>query len=139
MTEQLLKNDAATGKLKELLDEIRVCMLATIQTDYSVESRPMQNIQVDKDGSIWFFTNEYSDKVDDISKDNTVYLMYSHPGKNTYVHVQGKAWIVNDRQKMEELWSPMVKAWFPKGLEDPALTLLKSGKRRSEILGWLFK
>jgi hypothetical protein len=26
---------------------------------------------------------------------------------------------------MEELWNPMYKAWFPKGLEDPEIALLK--------------
>jgi general stress protein 26 len=26
---------------------------------------------------------------------------------------------------MEELWSPILKAWFPEGLDDPSLCLLK--------------
>ncbi len=26
---------------------------------------------------------------------------------------------------MEQLWSPFVKAWFPEGLDDPRLALLK--------------
>ena len=32
---------------------------------------------------------------------------------------------MNDKQKIEELWSPVVKAWFPKGVDDPTLSLLK--------------
>jgi general stress protein 26 len=85
----------------------------------------MQSINIDDEGSIWFFTNEYSGKVDDISKDNTVYLMYAHPGHNTYLHVKGKCSVVNDKDKIKKLWSPVVKAWFPKGEDDPALSLLK--------------
>jgi general stress protein 26 len=33
--------------------------------------------------------------------------------------------VVTERQKIEELWSPVVKAWFPGGVTDPALCLLK--------------
>ena len=125
MEQQHLENKEAIKKLTEMVEEVKVCMLATIQEDYALHSRPMQTIQVDEDGSIWFFTNEYSSKVDDVSKDNTVYLMYAHPGQNSYVHVKGKCEIITDIEKMKELWSPVVKAWFPKGLEDPALALLK--------------
>lgn len=125
MEPQHLEKQEALKKLTELVEEVKICMFATIQEDYSVTSRPMQTIKADEDGNLWFFTNEYSEKVDDVSKDNTVYLMYSHPGKNTYLHVKGKCSIINDKDKIKELWSPVVKAWFPKGPEDPALALLK--------------
>ncbi|HSU50512.1 MAG TPA: pyridoxamine 5'-phosphate oxidase family protein [Segetibacter sp.] len=125
MNHETLTNEEAIKKLKDMVDEIKVCMFATVQEDYSLFSRPMQSVQVDEGGNIWFFTNEYSGKVDDISKENTVYLMYSHPGQNSYLHIKGKASVVNDKEKIKELWSPIVKAWFPKGIDDPALSLLR--------------
>lgn len=125
MSQQNLEKHEALKKLTELVEEVKICMFATIHEDYTLQSRPMQTIEVDAEGNLWFFTNEYSDKVEDVSKENTVYLMYSHPGKNTYIHVKGKANVVRDKAKMKELWSPIVKAWFPQGLEDPALALLK--------------
>jgi general stress protein 26 len=33
--------------------------------------------------------------------------------------------VVDDKGKMEQLWNPFVKAFFPSGLDDPKLTLLK--------------
>ena len=33
--------------------------------------------------------------------------------------------MVKDRAKIEELWNPILKAWFPEGLDDPSLCLLK--------------
>ena len=60
-----------------------------------------------------------------MTKNYTVYLLYSHPGQNTYLHVKGECTVINDKEKIKELWSPVVKAWFPKGVEDPALALLK--------------
>lgn len=125
MVQHHLENQEAVKKLTELVEEVKVCMFATIQKDDSLYSRPMQTIQVDEQGNIWFFTNEFSGKVGDVSKDDTVYLMYSHPGQNTYLHVKGKCTLIHDKDKMKDLWSPVVKAWFPKGLEDSALALLK--------------
>jgi general stress protein 26 len=39
--------------------------------------------------------------------------------------VSGKASVVKDKAKMEELWSPIMKAWYPEGLETPGISLLK--------------
>jgi general stress protein 26 len=125
MTEKNLNNEEAVAKLKELVEAVKVCMFATVQHDYSIFSRPMQHTHVDAEGNLWFFSNEHSGKVDEISKDNQVYLIYSHPGQNTYVHIQGECTVVNDREKIKELWSPLIEAWFPKGKDDPALCLLK--------------
>ncbi len=33
---------------------------------------------------------------------------------------------------MEELWNPILKAWFPKGLDDPNITLLKVSVESAE-------
>ena len=125
MIQQDLEKQEALKKLTELVKEVKICMFATIGQDQSLYSRPMQTIDVDEHGNLWFFTNEYSGKVDDVTKNYTVYLMYSHPGQNTYLHVKGECTLINDKEKMKELWSPVVKAWFPKGVEDPALALLK--------------
>jgi len=125
MVQQHLENQEAVKKLTEMVEEVKVGMFTTIHEDSSLYSRPMQTIQVDEQGNLWFFTNEYSGKIDDVSKENTVYIMYSHPGQNTYLHVKGKGSVVRDKAKIKELWSPVVKAWFPKGPEDPELALLK--------------
>ena len=40
--------------------------------------------------------------------------------------------MIKDRAKMEELWSPILKAWFPEGLDDPHLCLLKVTAEQAE-------
>jgi general stress protein 26 len=40
--------------------------------------------------------------------------------------------LINDREKIEELWRPILKAWFPKGLGDPSLALLKISIEEAE-------
>lgn len=125
MIQQDLEKQEALKKLTELVKEVKICMFATIGQDHALYSRPMQTIDVDEHGNLWFFTNEHSGKVDDVTKNYTVNLLYSHPGQNTYLHVKGECTLINDKEKIKELWSPVVKAWFPKGVEDPALALLK--------------
>ena len=39
---------------------------------------------------------------------------------------------MRDRSKIEELWNPLFKAWFPQGLEDPDLALLKVNVDKAE-------
>ena len=80
--------------------------------------------QIDDEGNLWFLTGRSSGKVSAIAQDQHVNVAYTS-SHNTWVSVAGRAELVEDRQKTEELWNPMFLAWFPKGLEDPELSLLK--------------
>ena len=123
--------DEAIEKIKELTAGIDFCMLTT--NDGGVlRSRPMSTQQTDFDGDLWFFTSEDTHKVEEIEKDDRVAVAYSNPGKNTFVSISGKGSISKDKAKMEELWSPVLKAWFPEGLDDPRLCLLKVESDQAE-------
>ena len=79
--------------------------------------------EAETDGSLWFFTGRHSPKVNEINGDHRVNI--SVIDGHTYVSVSGTASLVDDRKKAAELWNPVYKAWFPKGLEDPELVLMK--------------
>ncbi|RYG25269.1 MAG: general stress protein, partial [Chitinophagaceae bacterium] len=68
--------------------------------------------------------NKGSEKNDQIAEDSAVHLMYMDTDKQQYLSLSGHARIVSDINKIEELWNPMAKAWFEKGKDDPALSLL---------------
>lgn len=112
-------------KLGELMKDIDFAMLTTVDDDGSLHSRPMSTQEVEFDGDLWFFTDVNTGKVSDIRRDSKVNVSYAQPDKHRYVSVSGTALLINDRVKMEELWSPVYKAYFPKGLDDPNLRLLK--------------
>jgi general stress protein 26 len=120
-----LDNQEALEKLKTLAESIRICMFATVDENSDIFSRPMSTVKIDEEGNIWFVSNEYSEKVQDISKENQVYLFYSHPGINSYLQVKGNCSIVDDKNKIRELWTPAMKAWFPDGVDDPKICLLR--------------
>lgn len=115
----------AIEKFQALLKDVNICMFTTVDENQQISSRPMLTTRIDEEGNVWFFTNEFSEKISDVSKDNIVNLIYSHPPKNIYVNVRGTCSLVIDRKKMEELWNPDLKKWFPDGLEDPKICLIK--------------
>jgi len=122
--EQTAKEEAIK-KFKDLVHEVNICMFTTIDDQSKLFSRPMSTAKIDEEGNAWFFTNEFSEKIHEVSRDNTVYLIYSHPGKNVYVTVKGTCAVILNRKKIEELWNPLLKAWFPGGKDDPKLCLIK--------------
>jgi general stress protein 26 len=120
------------AKLNELIKDIEIAMLTTYDQDGSLHSRPMATQKVEFDGLLWFFTRASSHKVQEIEREHHVNLAYSAPDKQRYVSVSGMARLVKDRPKMEELWNPVYKAWFPDGLDDPDLALLKVSVEHAE-------
>ncbi len=120
-----MKNEKNIAILKEMVEKVGICMFTTLTADNDFNSRPMGTAKVEEDGSIWFFTNEYSPKSKEISKDNEVSLAYSSPSSNTYIAVSGKAELVDDQVRKEAYFSAPIKAWFPDGPEDPNLILIK--------------
>lgn len=122
-----MQNDhnEAVQKLGELIKDINITMLTTALADGSLRSRPMATQGGDFDGTLWLFTGIESGKVHEIEDDQHVNLSYSEPSEQKYISVSGKARIVRDRAKIEELWSPPLKAWFPDGKDDPNIALLQ--------------
>ncbi|MEX8548339.1 MAG: pyridoxamine 5'-phosphate oxidase family protein [Mucilaginibacter sp.] len=118
--------------LKDKIEDVRIAMLVTVNQNHEIHARPMGTADVDAQGNIWFFTNEYSSKVDEVSHENKVVVTYSNPNNNTYLSIKGTASLVDDREKMKQLWNPIIKAFFPDGLDDPKLTLLKIDTQEAE-------
>lgn len=123
---------ASIEKIRSLIKGINIAMMSTSDADGTIHSRPMGTQQVEFDGDLWFFTEGSSEKVNDIKQRPQVNLSYGSADHNRYVSVSGAASISKDKAKMEELWSPMLKAWFPDGLDDPDLTLIKVSVEHAE-------
>lgn len=119
-------------KIRDLIKGISFAMLTTVDEDGSLRSRPMQTQETEFDGELWFFTGASTPKVGEVQRDQRVNLSYADPDDNRYVSLSGTAALVLDRAKMKELWKPVLKAWFPGGLEDPELALLRVKVEKAE-------
>ena len=110
-------------KVGELIKDIRIAMMTTVGPNGQLHSRPMAMQNHEFDGTLWFFTSDKSGKINSIENDQHVNLSFVQDRK--FISVAGRAELVKDRAKMEEFYNPLVKTWFPEGLEDPEIALLK--------------
>ncbi|WP_128547887.1 pyridoxamine 5'-phosphate oxidase family protein [Larkinella soli] len=125
METQRTLNALELDKLRDRIKDIRICMLTTQEADGDFHTRPMATHDMDPDGSLWFFTYENSNKVDEIRQNPRVALAFADTDSEVYVSTTGYAEVVKDRGKIDELWSDILKTWFPNGKDDPEITLLK--------------
>ena len=111
--------------VRKLAKDARICMLTTMASDGRHVSRPMALQDIEFDGDLWFLTYSDSDLVAQVRTNPQVNVSFSDAKQNAWVSIAGTAVQTDDRGKAEELWNPMLKAWFPDGLETPNLTLVK--------------
>lgn len=112
-------------KLVDLIKDIKVAMMTTMDDDGCLRSRPMRTMQTNPDGDLWFFTGYESEKSHELAQDAHVNLSYAKPDDELYVSVSGKATLTRDKHKIEELWNPFLTTWFPQGKDDPNVALIK--------------
>ena len=112
-------------KLADLIEGIHTAMLTTVTDGGVLRSRPMATQRQPFNGTLWFFTYRDSAKTREIARDRHVNVSFADESSNTYVSVSGMGRIVRDKAKAKELWNPMVKAWFPRGVNDSRLALLR--------------
>jgi general stress protein 26 len=114
----------------ERLAKARFVMMTTIDEDGGIYGCPMTLQQAD-DGEMWFFTSTTTPTAQAIERDPRVGVALMDDD-GFYASVYGTASLVNDRARMRELWNTMVKAWFPQGVEDPHLVLVRLDIVRGE-------
>ena len=123
-----LVGDAAIAKVRALLPYFRTTMLITRTLDgRELHIRPM-GLEGDPSifgGTLWFFTDDRSCKVREIEHEPGVSLAFQDDEGSRYLHLTGTAVLASDRPKMRELFSPRQNTWFPDGLDDPHLTLIR--------------
>jgi len=119
-------------KLYEMIDDIKIAMLTTVEPGGMLHTRPMANQEADDQGDIWFFTEKNGAIASELSANSQVSLGYSN-GSGTYVAVSGTGEMVHDRGKISEKWTEDNKAWFPNGKDDPNLALLRVTPDRGEF------
>jgi general stress protein 26 len=121
-----LSGSEATARVRELLGKFRSVMLTTIESRQCL-TRPMGLMGKAEhfSGALWFFTDTKSRKADQIRRGATTFLVLQNDEEDTYLQLNGEATIDTDRDRMAQLYTPLLRTWFPDGLEDPNLTLIR--------------
>jgi general stress protein 26 len=111
-------------RVRELLESFETAMLVTRGRDASLHARPMAIARVEAGCELWFFTGRSTAKVHEIENDQRV-LIVCQDEMSRYVALSGFARLVVDRAKVSELWKESFKVWFPQGVSDPDLFLIR--------------
>ena len=122
---QNLHDKEAVDKIKTLAKSANICMFTTKLTELPLTSVPMATQEIDDEGNLWFLSGKNSHKNQHIQADPRVQLFYTNTGSSEFLSVYGNGTITTDREEIEKLWTPIAKAWFTEGKDDPDLTVIK--------------
>jgi general stress protein 26 len=109
-------------RLAELIEDLPVAMLTTLQAGGTLASRPMAVLEMDAQGALWFLTDPRSSKVDHLQAVN---LCFVDRSAGAYVSLSGRAEVDTNPERIQRLWTPMAKPWFPEGPESRHIAALK--------------
>lgn len=119
------RDPEAAAKLRSLIEDIVVAMVITVTPEGSLRSRPMITQAAPDEGELWFLTSDESEMADDLAEEKAVNVSYADIHTDRYVSVTGQATLSRERARLEELWKPSLTRFFPAGLDDPHLALLR--------------
>ena len=108
--------------LKDLLESFDTAMLVTRHDDCD-HARPMAVAGVEGANTLWFVTSQNAPKSDEIRRDSRVSATFQSATR--YVALSGRAELMSDPAKVNDLLKPSWKVWFPDGKDDPKLVLIK--------------
>ena len=121
-----LHGSEALKKIKELTEKASTCFFCTdITTGKSFATRPMAVQKVDDEGNFWFLSSVDSHKNSETNADPAVQLLFQGSDYSDFLNIYGTATINQDKQKIKELWNPILKTWFTEGEDDPRITVIK--------------
>lgn len=131
-----MESEATTEELRQKawskLSEQRFVQLTTSDGRGQLVGRPM-TLQQSDDGHLWFFASRSSNVAEAVQRDPRVNVCCMDPQDNFYLSISGTAQLVDDAERKLEMWSPVVRAWFPQGVNDPDLVLVRVGITHAEV------
>jgi general stress protein 26 len=121
-----LEGNAAIEKIRELTGKATTCFFCTsIDSGKPFATRPMSVQQVDEEGNLWFLSASDSHKNQEIADNPGVQLLFQGSDYSDFLTLWATATISEDREKIKELWKPLLKVWFTEGEDDPRISVIK--------------
>ena len=115
-----------TERLARLMKKIDIAMLTTVGKGGLLASRPLSTQCASFDGErVWFLTEGDTPKVGEIRRHPKVNVAYASKDANTYLSVAGEARVLRDQALIDTFWNDAMKAFFPRGKDDPNLMLIE--------------
>lgn len=120
--EQVNSNKENLETLRNIVNDVEVVMLSSIDHEGRIVSRPMQTQELEFDGDLWFITKKDTDKYEEVQVNPNVNI--SVVGKS-YASISGKAYFINDRSRIKKYWNKFYEEMFEADYHDPDLIMVK--------------
>ena len=112
------------AKVEDMLKSFSTAMFVSIGADGKQEARPMHVAGEEAGaGEIWFLTGKKGSLTSEVTARPDVLLVFQKD-TSAYLSLRGTARVVEDRDKIRQLWKEPYKVWFPKGADDPEIALV---------------
>lgn len=115
----------AIEKMKELCEDKTCFFCTSIGNDKHFETRPMHVLKVEEDGTFLFLSADDSKLNQEIITDSAVQLLFQGSPHSDFANIYGFASVNRDKDKIKELYNPMLKTWFTGGEDDPRITVIR--------------
>jgi len=121
-----LQGNEAAKKIKELVNNAKTCFFCTNNNaGNEFATRPMSVQKIDDDGNLWFLSATDSHKNTELKTDSMVQLLFQGSAYSDFLNIHGIATVSRDKEKIKELWEPILKTWFTEGIDDPRISVIK--------------
>lgn len=118
-----MATDDDLSTISKILKSSRTAIVTTRGKGGALHSRPLSNLEPDFTGTLWFFTQDPSPKIDEIHKHSEVNVAVLD-GKGS-LSFSGTASVDHDPATIDKYWNPYAEAWFEQGRDDPTIALLR--------------
>lgn len=122
---QDLSGEDAVARIRDVVDKSATCFFCTaVARGPTGATRPMSVREVDAAGRLWFLSASDSHKNAELRESPAVRLFFQGSEHSDLLTLTGTVRISTDRERIEALWSPVLKTWFTEGKDDPRITVL---------------
>ena len=112
------------AELAERIKGIRFAMVTLPDAVGDLHGRPLTVQDVDFDGTLWFMVSRSAEWTSAAGSPIAANAAFNDADDGRWVSVSGSARLVDDRDRVKEMWSPLYGAWFD-GADDPDAVLLR--------------
>ena len=121
-----MNKQAQMDTIQAMVKDIKYTMMTTRNGENHLHSCPMNTTETSIGAKeIWFIGHKPSETVDNIKQNPEVNLAYVTQESDKYLSISGTAELVEDGEKLNELWSVMYNAYFEQGKKDTMVQLIK--------------
>lgn len=112
--------------IHDMIKDVKFAMMTTVTDEGHLHACPMTTSESSLTAKeIWFIGDKTTEAIKNIEKNPQVNLSYVSQKDKDYASINGQAELVEDKAKLDELWTPIYNAFYKQGKEDENIQLIK--------------